>query len=136
MNPSDRDKSVGKSRISSRWLLTTVFAIALATPGFAQCPCAFTITAGAGAINFDGVQKGVKPGDVICLATGLREKINFSNITGTPANPVIITNCGGQALVGGPLANGAIGFTRSRYFRITGTGAAGIPYGIKIVESK
>ena len=86
----------------------------VAAGSHAQCNCNFTISAGAGTINFDGVQQGVKPGDVICLATGLRERINFSNITGTPANPVRITNCVGQAFLGGPTANQAITFTRCR----------------------
>src|SRR5690606_14043384 len=59
-----------------------------------------------------------------------------TNLKGSPDNYVIIKNCGGQALIGGPNAANAISINNSRYYRVTGTGDPGYFYGIKITESK
>ena len=119
--------------IEKSWLIALVFFIS-ASPGvFAQCGCDHTIPAGAGAFTFNGTSSGVQPGDVICISSGARERIVLQNIVGSAANPVIIQNCGGQALVGGPLANNGITISNSRYFKISGKGDAGVQYGIKIV---
>jgi len=126
-------------RAHAFWLTLSLFVLAgMLKPNssFAQCNCNFTIPAGTGTVQFDGVARGLKPGDVICLAAGVRERITFSNIVGTATNPVIIRNCGGKAEIGGPLANSAITFTRSKFFRVTGTGDPAIEFGIKIIETK
>ncbi|SKC82426.1 gliding motility-associated C-terminal domain-containing protein [Ohtaekwangia koreensis] len=102
----------------------------------AQCGCTFTIPAGSGSTTFNGTAQGVKPGDVICIQAGARERIIFQNIVGSATNYVTIKNCGGQALIGGPNAGNGILINSSRYFRITGTGDAGVEYGIKIIETK
>ncbi|HEY9049613.1 MAG TPA: tandem-95 repeat protein [Ohtaekwangia sp.] len=102
----------------------------------AQCGCTFTIPAGAGSVTFNGTAQGVKPGDVICIQGGARERIIFQNIVGSATNYVTIKNCNGQALIGGPNAGNGILINSSRYFHITGTGDASVEYGIKIVETK
>ena len=103
-------KSLGSS---SFILLITFLGTMSAT---AQCGCTFTIPAGTGIYTFDGIAKGAKAGDVICLAPGARERIVFQNLLGTSSNPIKIINCGGQSLIGGPNANQAISFGKSKYF--------------------
>lgn len=102
---------------------------------FSQCGCKYTITPGAGTTYFNGVASGVQPGDVICLQAGSRGGIQFTDVRGSATNPVIIKNCGGQALIGGPTINNAILFINSQFIRITGTGDAATQYGIKIVST-
>ncbi|MEI9917739.1 MAG: tandem-95 repeat protein [Bacteroidota bacterium] len=106
------------------------------TSAWAQCSCTFTIPAGTGIYTFDGAVKGAKPGDVVCLAPGQHERIVFQNVQGNPDNYIKIINCGGQALIGGPNANQAMSFARSKYYHLTGTGDPGVEYGIKVTESK
>lgn len=112
------------------WLITFFPHLVLG-----QCGCDFTINAGQGSVTFDGAANGVKPGDVVCLQAGLRGRIIFQNLNGAAGNYITIKNCGGKAEVGGASSNNGIAFYGSRYFRLTGTGAAGIDYGIKIVET-
>ncbi len=115
-------------------LLAIVLLFLVVSNGWAQCNCKFTIPPGP-YTNFDGAAKGVKAGDVICIGAGNIQTIVFSNIVGAPGNPVIIKNCGGQALIGGPNYMGII-FKTSKYIHITGTGDPAYQYGIKIVGSQ
>jgi len=105
------------------------------TKGVSQCNCNFTIPAGSGIYTFDGIASGVKPGNVICLAAGARDRIIFKNVNGSASNYVKIINCNGQAKIGGPSVNQAISFARSRYFKLSGTGDSATKYGISIVGS-
>ncbi|MBL3658188.1 right-handed parallel beta-helix repeat-containing protein [Fulvivirga sediminis] len=88
--------------------------------------------------GFDGDKKGVKPGNVICLdaAVTYEKPISLSNIHGTAANPVIITNCGGQAIVDLPGKDYAIYIGKSSHFRVTGTGSNDHAFGIKLSNTK
>lgn len=117
-------------------LFLFLFITSLNFHAIAQCGCTFTIPAGSGSVTFNGTAQGVKPGDVICIQGGARERIIFQNINGSATNYVTIKNCNGQALIGGPNAGNGILINSSRYFRITGTGDASVEYGIKIVETK
>jgi gliding motility-associated-like protein len=110
-------------------LIATLFSYS----AFSQCGCKFTIAPGAGITYFNGVASGVQPGDVICLQAGSKGGVQFTDVRGTAANPVIIKNCGGQALVGGPTINNAMLFINSQFIRLTGTGDVATQYGIKIV---
>lgn len=112
------------------------FLCFLALESYAQCGCTFTIPAGSGGVTFDGNAKGVKPGDVICLEAGSRERVMFTNINGASGRPVIIKNCGGEVLLGGPNANSGLVFYTSRYFRVTGTGDSRFNRGIKITQTR
>lgn len=83
----------------------------------------------------DGNDLGIKPGDVVCLAADMEYKsLKFVNIVGTPDNPVIIRNCGGQASV---YSTGSYGmkFHDSKDFKLTGNGSAD-EYGIKVTTEK
>lgn len=114
---------------------TSILILLTALDGYSQCGCDFTINPGTGFTYFNGTASGVQPGDVICVMAGSKGGLQFTNVIGSAANPVIIKNCGGQALIGGPTANNAMLFIGSRYIRITGTGDAGFNYGLKIVGS-
>ncbi|MBY0424407.1 MAG: right-handed parallel beta-helix repeat-containing protein, partial [Cytophagales bacterium] len=75
----------------------------------------------------------VKGGDVLCIPSGVRGRIIVKNIVGSPGNPVVIKNCGGQAVLSAGTANvNTFLMQYSRYFKITGAGHAGTLYGIKI----
>jgi gliding motility-associated-like protein len=104
-----------------------------ATSSYGQCGCKYTINPGAGFTYFNGIASGVQPGDVICIQAGSKGGIQFTDVRGSATNPVIIKNCGGQALIGGPTINNAILFLGSQYVRLTGTGDVGTEYGIKVI---
>lgn len=121
--------------IQPKVLLLAVALFCINNIAHGQCGCKFTIAPGAGFTYFNGISSGVQPGDVICIQAGSKGGIQFTDVKGSATNPVIIKNCGGQALIGGPTANNAMLFIGSRYIRITGTGDAGFNYGLKIVGS-
>jgi hypothetical protein len=105
-----------------------------ACPGSVQaqnCNCAVTIPLTQQSFN----ASSVAPGDTICLQAGVRTRnLLIRKVKGTPANKVVIINCGGKvtlSLVAG-LSYG-IKFDSSEYFQITGTGSADT-YGI-VVDS-
>ena len=102
---------------------------------WAQCNCNFTIPAGSGYVNFDGVAKGVKGGDVICVNAGNLQTIQFTNVKGAAGNPVVIKNCGGQVVIGNAAAQNGMLFLGSKYIRVTGTGDSRFPYGFKIQQT-
>ena len=49
--------------------------------------------------TFDGKQHEVKPGEVICLAPRLYDRITVRNISGSADNPIVIRNCGGKTTI-------------------------------------
>jgi hypothetical protein len=79
----------------------------------------------------------IKPGYKMCIPAGLRKQVQILNIEGTEENPIIITNCGGQAVVNGSYST-AHGFliNNGTHFRVTGTGDSRYNYGIKLINSK
>ena len=80
----------------------------------------------------NGEKLKFKPGQVICFSAALRyEKVVFSDLKGSPDNPIVIRNCGGQAIVSSP-GGFAVKFENSENFRLIGDGDSGIPYGIKM----
>ncbi len=104
----------------------------------AQCGCTFVISTSNTEPPFDGVARGVKPGDKICFANGTRYGLTFKNVHGAPGNPVIITNmCDGKVVLNCPINWGQCGETdHSDYFRFTGTGNPNEQYGIEIIGAQ
>lgn len=90
----------------------------------------------AGQIYYPDVMKSlnVQPGDTLCLAAGDYDYIYFNNLQGTAAKPIIIMNCGGLVRVGvkSTSTNGAFVLSRSKYFKIEGTGDPSIEYGFDV----
>lgn len=105
---------------------------------FAQCDCDFVISLSAVEWQFDGAQKGVKPGDKICFTNGTRTGISMRNIHGTPENPVIITNmCDGKVILDAPSNWGNVmEVTNSSYFRLTGSGNPNEEMGIEMTGAQ
>lgn len=92
--------------------------------------CDYVVAEGEDKI--DGRALGLAPGSVIGLAAGIPYKgLSFINLLGTPEQPIIIRNCGGQAIIDGTGMGYGIKTSNSRYFRITG-GDADDTYGIVV----
>lgn len=81
----------------------------------------------------DGTVLNIQPGDIICLdGTKDYNNLTFTNLKGSPTNPIIIKNCGGNVAVINP-TNSPFGikFQYSHDFKLIGNGGGG-DYGIKI----
>jgi len=79
----------------------------------------------------NGEELAIAPGDIICLDSEVEyENLLFSSIEGIAANPIIIRNCGGQAIINSTSGFG-IKFKNSSNFKILGDGG-GADYGIKV----
>ncbi|WP_375577858.1 right-handed parallel beta-helix repeat-containing protein [Marivirga tractuosa] len=82
----------------------------------------------------DGAELNFKPGDVICLDSEIAyDRLLFSNINGTAEKPIIIRNCGGQAIIQATKPGG-ISFEYSSHFKLLGDGG-GSNYGIKVTTN-
>jgi len=81
--------------------------------------CTYVVPANTNTI--DGAKLGLKPGAVICLSAAIKYKnLFFKNLNGTATNPIVITNCGGTAIVDGTGLGYVMKTYTSKYFRITG----------------
>lgn len=115
---------------SSRYFLCVLLLLLINLKGFSQdCGCTYVIPFNS---HPDGDVLNIKPGDVICFNSAVvYNNIKFSNIHGTEANPVIIKNCNGQAVVNSTGAYG-VKFDHCSHFKILGNGDVNHQYGIKI----
>lgn len=125
-----------------RYFLTLAILTASAQLAEAQdCGCDHVVsppTERATTLILKGDSIGVKAGQTVCLAAGFYMQIRFVNMHGEPGNPVTIQNCGGQVQIGDDITYGrwwAVDLTSSSYVRLTGSGAPGIRYGIKLGRS-
>ena len=123
-----------------RYFLTLIFL----TAGAAQaqdCGCDHVVNPPVervATLILKGDSIGVKPGQKVCLTAGFYKQIRFLNMHGEPGNPVTIQNCGGQVEIGDQITYGrwwAVDLAFSSYVRLTGSGAPGIRYGIKLGKS-
>ena len=106
--------------------IISVVSIAIAN----DCNCDHFITPDQTSI--DGQKEGYQPGDVVCLKAGTYRFLNMRNINGTKEDPIIIKNCGGQALIGNYQHYYGFVISVSEHFRISGTGSPQFTYGIYI----
>lgn len=85
--------------------------------------------------SFDAKAKGIKPGDVVCIAAGTRTaSLYLTNFKGTAKAPIIIRNDGGKVIlsvVGNP-GGSAISVSKSSHFHLTGSGDVAHEYGIEV----
>lgn len=70
----------------------------------------------------------VMPGDKVCIAPGYYSGTIINKVAGTEAQPITVTNCGGQAVF-----RDEVPITRSRHIKLSGNGHDGTLYGIKIM---
>lgn len=116
--------------------LIGVFLLAFPAKIMAQCDCDHIIKPSQWYV--DGKAIGVKPGDKVCFQNGTRERIELINMTGTAANPVVITNmCDGKVTFRGATITApfSVHIYESSFFRFTGSGNSGVDYGIEMTNS-
>lgn len=90
--------------------------------------CTYVVPANT--YNIDGTKLGLKPGAVICLNSLTKYKnLFFSNLNGTPDQPITITNCGGTVNITVSGKSFVILTQKSKNFRIAGSGPG---YGLKL----
>ncbi len=70
----------------------------------------------------------VGPGDKVCVAPGYYKSTIIHRIAGTEAEPITITNCGGQAVF-----RDEVPVSESRHIKLLGNGHDGTLYGFKIM---
>lgn len=114
--------------------LIIVLSLLSGARALAQCGCDHIISTSSSEFLFDGIVKGVQPGDKICFASGTRTRIRIHNVNGTAANPVIITNmCDGKVTLESPTsAPYIVEIHTSTHFRFTGAANPAEPYGIEL----
>ncbi|HEY0741856.1 MAG TPA: right-handed parallel beta-helix repeat-containing protein [Chryseosolibacter sp.] len=104
--------------------------IKLRATSIEACQCTYVVPERTHVI--DGAVLQIKPGDRICLsASNTYKNLLFKNIVGTTELPVIITNCGGTALLNATGLSFGLKTQNSKHFRITG-GSSAYVYGIKV----
>ena len=125
-----------------RYLFALIVLTASAFSSLAQdCGCDHVISPPqerTKTLIIKGDSIGVKPGQNVCLSAGFYMQIRFLRMVGEPGNPVTIRNCGGQVEIGDAVNFGrwyAMDIGQSKYLRVTGSGAAGIKYGLKLGKS-
>ncbi|SEU33066.1 hypothetical protein SAMN05443572_109227 [Myxococcus fulvus] len=87
--------------------------------------CSEFIGSGSGSIWVDGSAAGPEryAGKTLCIKPGTYSYLALHGVKGTAEKPVIVTNCGGQAVFNNT-GNSPVGITgASRYLRLTGTGS-------------
>ena len=100
---------------------TTVIVAAAATT---SCNCKFTIKPdvnGVATVSASALGN-VQPGDTVCVQSGQYVSMMLSGFVGTAAKPIVFINCGGRVTIGNN-GNYGLGFTDSKYFKITGSGS-------------
>ena len=85
--------------------------------------------------NYDAGQLGVNPGDKICIQAGTYNRIAIANISGSSIAPVVVTNTGGLVVFNGTSNPTGFALNNCKYFKLTGTGDAQYPYGIKVQQT-
>ncbi|GJM60027.1 PA14 domain-containing protein [Persicobacter diffluens] len=79
-----------------------------------------------------GPDLGVQPGDTLAIQAGQYPFLGFVEIVGSPEQPVVIINEGGQVKIGELQHYYGINFRDSKHFIFTGTGDANFEYGFWI----
>ncbi|HYG01391.1 MAG TPA: right-handed parallel beta-helix repeat-containing protein [Chryseosolibacter sp.] len=93
--------------------------------------CTYVVPSNTKTQVVDGQKLGLKPGDVICLSAANKYgNILFRNLAGIGGNPIVITNCGGTAILNATGRPYTMKTEKSKFIRIAG--GSGNTYGIKL----
>ena len=104
----------------------------------AECGCDHVISPSDSppgqVITKDGAAMNVQPGDKVCIMAGnYNGRLELLNFQGSSLEPILIVNCGGQAVISNYVTNKpAINVLNSKHFKLSGRGHPGFDYGIKI----
>lgn len=79
----------------------------------------------------DGTSSKIQPGDTLGFK-GDVDGIQFINLEGTEAEPIVIINCDGPATVGKVITQKALQFINSKHIIISGAGSTSEKYGLKL----
>ncbi len=124
------------SKYSLLVVLFTLFSFFGMNSANAQdCGCTYTIELNQEYVDATKLNVKIGPGSVICLKAGTRRQLKLMNFNGSATNPIIIKNCGGQAVISNTSLNFGLAVEKSSHLKITGTGTSGIKYGIKIART-
>jgi hypothetical protein len=110
----------------------SISATAVSTSPANCAECTYVVPSSAYTQTVDGAKLGLKPGAVICLrATNKYANIVFKNLIGSAYSPIVITNCGGTAILNATGMPYTMKTEKSKHIRITG--GTGTTYGIKLL---
>jgi hypothetical protein len=109
---------------ASAWLLALMPAA-----GQTTCGCNYVITKDG---NYKASQVNVKPGQTICIQAGQYSYLRLNDLVGAPGAPIRVINCGGLVNVLSSSYAPGIQFSNCKYFVLTGSGDATIPYGFRL----
>ena len=87
---------------------------------------------GLNVTNYDGTNRGIKPGDTVYIEPGHRDRLRLYNIHGDSLNYVVFINNGGLVEISTNTFYFGFQVMNCSYFRLTGTGSRSLTYGIKI----
>ena len=123
---SDEELTVSETLVDQ-----TISATSTTTSPSSCSECTYVVPSSAYTQSIDGIKLGLKPGAVICLSAANHYKnIVFKNLVGTADNPILITNCGGTALLNATGLPYTMKTEASKHIRISG--GSGTTYGIKL----
>ncbi|WP_428661640.1 hypothetical protein [Runella sp.] len=63
-----------------------------------------TVGTGSGNLSVDGGSLGIRPGEIIAITPGTYTDLSFSNLTGTPSQPITLVANGSVEISGGGLS--------------------------------
>ena len=117
------------------WLGAVTMALTVASQSRAQdCDCDHVIAPEQNGAT--GADLGVQPGDVVCVEAGERPFLTIDDFVGTEAEPIVITNCGGQVRIANSDRGYGIRINGSSFFHLTGTGDPDVEYGFDVSASR
>jgi hypothetical protein len=75
-------------------------------------------------------------GNTVCIQAGTYTGLKFIGLNGSPSEPIIYRNLGGQVVFQNTNNNqNGINFDNCRYFKVTGTGDPNVYYGLKVAKT-
>lgn len=80
----------------------------------------------------DGIERGIHPGERICVQASFRTRIRFQNISGTASEPIEIINCGGPVHIDASGNSYGIRLRNCDFIELNGNGYEAVDKGFEI----